>query len=158
MNPEPHQSFQSRMDELLVAGYSTQTDPLLTEHLRVCRECERYLNVNKRVIAALGEFQFHVDTLPQKTVLSSVSMRGRRTLPGNLNRKQLARVCYVAFGLFLLGSMFDIGAGRLLEALFQSRGLHFRQSIVSFWVVPSFFILFLFPLLPLLMQREERIA
>ena len=158
MNPEPHQSFQYRMDELLVAGSSTQTDPLLTEHLRTCQQCERYLNVNKRVIAALGNFHFAVDAPAQRTALSSVSVHTMRALPGNLNCKQLVFVCSVAFGLFLLGSVFDIGAGRLLEALFQSRDFHFLQSIVGFWIVPSFLLLFLFPMLPLLTQREERAA
>lgn len=158
MNPEPHQSFQTVIDELLVAGCSIQTNPLLTEHLQTCQECERYLHLNKRVIAALGEFQFNLDLPPQKTVVSSASVPTIRALPGKLDRNRLAEVCCVAFGLFLLGSMVDIGAGRLLEALFQSRDLHFRQGIVEFWVVPSFFILFLFPMLPLLTQREERIA
>ena len=158
MNPEPHQSFQNLIDELLVAGRFTQTDPLLTEHLRTCQECEHYLHVNERVIATLGEFNFNVDSSPQKTVLSSVSVDTKRALPGKLGRDRLAQVCCAAFGLFLLGSMFDIGAGRLLEALFQSRDLHVRQGIVGFWVVPSFFILFLFPMLPLLTQREERTA
>lgn len=158
MNPEPHQSFQNLIDELLVAGRSTQTDPLLTKHLRTCQECEHYLQVNKRVIAALGEFQFNVELSPRRSVLFAANVRTMPALPGNLNRKRLAQICCVAFALFLLGSLVDVGAGRLLEALFQSQDLHIRQSILGFWVLPSFFILFLFPMLPLLTQREERIA
>ncbi len=129
-------------------------DALLADHLRTCPQCEHYLQINKRVIAALAEFSFDVDPSLQTRVVQAVCLRARQCQTENLNRRRLAQVCGFALILVLLGSVLDIAAGRLVEPLFSAQHLHLQQNIVSFWILPSCFVLLLFPLLPLLTRQR----
>ena len=157
MIADPHQEFQTLIDELLVGGAS-RPDTLLEEHLRTCPQCAEYFQVNMRVVAALGQFTFGVDPALQKKVLCAVGLGSRPAWHENLDRRRLTQVCFLAFALFLGGSFLDMGVGRLIEPLFQTWHVHLRQDLLNFWVLPSFLIVLAFPLLPLLAQHEERIA
>ena len=157
MIADPHQEFQTLIDELVVGGAS-RPDILLEEHLRTCPQCAEYFQVNMRVVAALGQFTFGVDPALQKKVLHAARLGSRPAWYQTLDRRQLTQVCFFAFALFLGGSFLDMGVGRLIEPLFQTWHVHLRRDLLNFWVLPSFLIVLAFPLLPLLAQHEERIA
>jgi len=59
------------------------------------------------------------------------------------------------------GSFVDLQFGRLIASVFDIQRTHVQQGLLAFWIVPSLFVLLLFPLLPLLSKvgthREERI-
>ena len=155
MIADPHQEFRTLIDELLVEG-GARPDSLLEQHLRTCPQCAAYLRVNTRVVAALGQFTFGVDPALQMKVLRAVRMGSRPAWYETLDRRRLTQACFLAFALFLGGSFLDMGVGRLIEPLFQTWHVHLRQDLLNFWVLPSFFIVLAFPLLPLLAQHEER--
>jgi hypothetical protein len=58
------------------------------------------------------------------------------------------------------GSFVDLQFGGLIASVFDIQRTLVRQELLAFWIVPSLFLLLLFPLLPLLSKaatrREER--
>lgn len=158
MNAEAHQHFQRRIDEILVAGESLQSHPLLEQHLRTCSECEQYLNHSRKVISALGAFTFDVDPWLEAKVFHAIGLRTRQDQPRLLNRRLLFQVCCLAVVFILLGSVLDLWAARLFEPLVSTSQGHLQQNILDFWVAPSSLLLLVFPMLPLLTRQRGRIA
>ena len=150
------------IDEALVTAGSAQPNPALREHLQSCTACQQYLAASSRVIASLGSFSFDVDPLLQGKVVAAIRerapllQRSQRLSPA-LNRNQFALVCMLAVVLTVAGSFFDLQLTVFLSSALKLQGLQLRQGLLTFWIVPSLCLLLLFPVLPLLAARKERV-
>ena len=155
MNIDYHERFQHMIDESLAGGISAEREQSLREHLDTCAPCQEYLSASNRVIAGLGGFSFEVDPTLNARVLASL----RR--PAQPGRRRWAVISAAAVVLTMGGSFADLQFGDLIASVFDIQRMQVRQGLLAFWIVPSLFVLLLFPLLPLLSKagtrREERI-
>ena len=158
MTSDMHHLCREMIDNTLVAGSSVEDDPLLREHLRTCLPCQEYLEAGTRVLAGLGGFSFTVDPSLETTVLHALEMRAHQLTAASLDRKRLAWACAIAVLFAVAGSLLDLRCGDLLASLLHLRTLEVRQSLLTFWVIPSLLPVLLFPLLPVLAGRKERMA
>jgi predicted anti-sigma-YlaC factor YlaD len=145
------------IDEALVAGISASPQPLLNEHLQSCAQCRDYLETSTRVIASLGGFSFEVDPILQAKVSDALALRAQRAESAQFSPDRLVIICVLAVALTIAGSFFDLHCGGLLASVLDLHHAHLRQDLLAFWIIPSVCLLFLFPLLPLLSRRKERI-
>jgi hypothetical protein len=165
MNIDHHESFQHMIDESLAGGISAERKQSLREHLDTCAPCQQYLSACNRVIAGLGGFSFEVDPALNARVLASVRRRAQLVQARQPDRRRSALISRALIGLaaFVLtmgGSFVDLQFGGLIASVFDIQRTLVRQELLAFWIVPSLFLLLLFPLLPLLSKagthREER--
>lgn len=157
MISDRHEPFRNMIDEALVAGTSAPANPPLHEHLQSCAECREYLETSSRVIASLGSFSFEVDPTLQARVVDTLTLRTQHTDPAQFNPNRLGLICVLAVALTIIGSFFDLRFGGLLASILDLHRAHLHQGLMAFWIVPSVCLLFVFPMLPLLSRRKERI-
>ena len=158
MMPDRHEVFQHMIDETLASGSPLPEDQSLREHLQSCVACQEYLNASRRVIAGLGGFSFEVNPALQAKVFDSISHRAQQLQAAPFNRRRLALVCAFALALTVAGSFLDLQFGSLIASHFDIQSQQVRHALFAFWIVPSIFLLLLFPLLPQLSaaHRNER--
>jgi anti-sigma factor RsiW len=156
-----HEGFQHMIDESLAGDISAKRERSLREHLDTCSPCQEYLNASNRVIAGLGGFSFEVNPTLNARVLASLRLRAQRVPAAQPGRRRWALISLVAVLLTMGGSFVDLQFGGLIASVFDIQRMQVRQGLLAFWIVPSLFVLLLFPLLPLLSKagthREERI-
>ena len=157
MISDHHESFRNMIDEALVAGTPASSQPQLNEHLQACAQCREYLETPSRVIASLGGFSFEVDPTLQAKVLDAVTLRAQHAESAQFSPNRLVLICILAVALTVIGSFFDLQFGDLLASVLDLHRAHLQQGLMAFWIVPSVCLLLLFPLLPLLSRRKERI-
>ena len=157
MISDRHEPFRNMIDEALVAGTSASPQPLLNEHLQSCAQCREYLDSNARVIASLGGFSFEVDPTLQAKVFDAVTLRAQRPESTQFSPNRLVMICVLAVALTIVGSFFDLRFGGLLASALDLHGAELQHGLMAFWIIPSVCLLLLFPLLPLLSRRKERI-
>ena len=157
MISDRHELFRNMIDEALVAGTSASPQPQLNEHLQSCSQCREYLNASTRVIASLGGFSFEVDPALQEKVFDAITVRAQQHDPPRFSSHRLALICILAVALTVIGSIFDLTFGGLLASVLDLHHAQLRQGLVTFWIIPSVCLLLLFPMLPLLSMRKERI-
>jgi predicted anti-sigma-YlaC factor YlaD len=145
------------IDEALVAGTSAPARPLLNEHLQSCAQCREYLDTSTRVIASLGGFSFEVDPILQAKVFDAITLRAQQAQAAQFSPKRLGMICILAVALTVIGSFFDLRFGGLLASVLDLHHAQLRQGLLTFWIIPSLCLLLLFPMLPLLSGRKERI-
>jgi hypothetical protein len=157
MRSDEHESFQRRIDETLAGEIALGDEESLREHLQSCPQCQEYLAVSTRVIAGLGEFSFDVDPALQKEVCAAISLRAQQIEIGQPSRRRMAWILITAFLLCAAGSFIDLQFGGLIASVLDMQRTQMRHGLVTFWILPSFCFLLLFPILPLLSQRKERV-
>ncbi|HEY5381310.1 MAG TPA: hypothetical protein VIJ65_03585 [Acidobacteriaceae bacterium] len=157
MISDRHELFRSMIDEALVAGTSVSPQPLLNEHLQSCAPCREYLDASTRVISSLGGFSFEVDPSLQAKVFDALALRAQQPEPAQFSPNRLVMICILAAALTVAGSFFDLKFGSLLASVLDLHYAQLRQGLLTFWIIPSLCLLLLFPLLPLLSRRKERI-
>lgn len=157
MISDRHEHFRNMIDEALVAGTSAFSQPLLNEHLQSCAQCREYLDTTTRAIASLGGFSFEVDPTLQAKVSNAVTMRAQQLEPAQFSPSRLIIACILAIALTVAGSLFDLKFGGLLASVLDLHREHLQQGLLTFWIIPSLCLLLLFPILPLLSRRKERI-
>jgi len=156
-----HESFQHMIDESLAGHISAEREQSLREHLDTCAPCQEYLSASNRVIAGLGGFSFEVDPTLNARVFASLRRPAQRFQAAQPDRRRWVLIGLAAAVLTMGGSFVDLQFGRLIASVFDIQRTHVQQGLLAFWIVPSLFVLLLFPLLPLLSKvgthREERI-
>jgi hypothetical protein len=157
MISDRHEPFRNMIDEALVAGTAASPRPLLNEHLQTCAECREYLETNARVIASLGGFSFEVDPSLQAKIADALMLRAQQLEPAQFSPDRLLIICLLAVALTVAGSFFDLHLSGLLASALDLRRAELRQGLLTFWIIPSICLLILFPMLPLLSRRQERI-
>jgi predicted anti-sigma-YlaC factor YlaD len=157
MISDRHEPFRNMVDEALVAGTSASLQPLLNEHLQSCAQCREYLETTTRAIASLGGFSFEVDPMLQAKVADAITLRAQQPEPAQFSPDRLAIACLLAIGLTVAGSFFDLKFGDLLASVLDLHSTQLQHGLLTFWIIPSLCLLLLFPMLPLLSRRKERI-
>ena len=160
MNIDHHESFQHMIDESLAGAISAEREQSLREHLDTCAPCQEYLSASNRVIAGLGGFSFEVDPSHNARVLAFLWRPAQRVQSAQPRRRRWALISVAAVVLTMGGSFVDLQFGDLIASVFDIQRAQVQQGLLAFWIVPSLFVLLLFPLLPLLSKagthREER--
>jgi hypothetical protein len=157
MRSDDHESFQRRIDETLAGKIAVGEEESLREHLQSCTQCQEYLAASTRVIAGLGGFSFDVDPALLEQVCAAISLRAQQIESGHPNRRRMAWICIIALLLSAAGSFIDLQFGGLIASVLDMQRTQIRHGLVTFWILPSFCFLLLFPILPLLSQRKERV-
>ena len=157
MSSDSHELFRNMIEEALLAGSSAPPQPRLNEHLQSCAQCREYLDTTTRAIASLGGFSFEVDPALQAKVSDAITLRAQQLAPAHFSANRLLTAWVLAIALTLAGSFFDLKFGALLASLFDLHHPQLHHDLLTFWIIPSLCLLFLFPLLPLLSGRKERI-
>jgi hypothetical protein len=157
MRSERHEAFEGMIDRSLVDAMPVAEEQSLREHLESCVQCQEYLSASKRVISSIGGFSFDVDPTLNAKVAASLVLRAEQLA----HRRRLVVGCILAVVLTAAGSFLELEFGGLIAAVLDIERMQVRQGLFAFWIVPSLFVLLLFPLLPLLLQsgarRNERI-
>jgi Putative zinc-finger len=156
MITDNHESFQHMVDESLAGGISAEREQSLREHLDTCAPCQEYLSASNRVIAGLGGFSFEVDPTLNARVLASLRLPAQQVQAAQPGRRRWALISLAAVLLTMGGSFVDLKFGSLIAAVFDIQRMQVRQGFLAFWIVPSLFVLLLFPLLPLLSKAGTR--
>ena len=157
MRSDEHESFQRRIDETLAGEIALGEEELLRGHLQSCTQCQEYLAASTRVIAGLGGFSFDVDPALQEQVCAAISLRAQQIESGQPSRRRMAWICMTALLLSAAGSVIDLQFGGLIASVLDIQRTQMRHGLITFWLLPSFCFLLLFPILPLLSQRKERV-
>jgi predicted anti-sigma-YlaC factor YlaD len=157
MRSDEHESFQRRIDETLTGDAAVGEEESLREHLQSCTQCQEYFAASTRVIAGLGGFSFDVDPALQEQVCAAISLRVRQIESGQPSRRRMAWICIIALLLSAAGSFIDLQFSGLIASVLDMQRTQMRHGLVTFWILPSFCFLLLFPILPLLSHRKERV-
>lgn len=157
MRSDEHESFQRRIDETLAGEITLGEEESLRGHLQSCTQCQEYLAGSTRVIGGLGGFSFDVDPALQEQVCAAISLRAQQIESGRPSRRRMAWICITALLLSAAGSVIDLQFGGLIASVLDIQRTQMRHGLVTFWLLPSFCFLLLFPILPLLSQRKERV-
>ena len=157
MISDRHEPFRNMIDEALVAGTSASVQPPLNEHLQSCAQCREYLETTTRAIASLGAFSFEVDPTLQAKVSDAITLRAQQLQPAQFSADRLVMVCLLALTLTIAGSFFDLKFSGLLASVLNLHSAQLRHGLLTFWIISSLCLLLLFPMLPLLSRRKERI-
>ncbi len=151
MNADRHGIFQLMIDKTLAGGVSPQEENSLREHLQACAQCQEYLSANTRAIASLGGFSFEVSQELNTKVCAALKLRARQLEVQRPNRQRLAWICILALTLTAVGSYIDLQFGKMAAAVLGVQPMHMRHELISYWIGPSFWLLLLFPMLPVLL-------
>ncbi len=158
MRSDDHESFQRRIDETLAGEIAGGEEESLREHLASCPQCQEYLAAGTRVIAGLGGFSFDVDPALQEKVCAAINSRAQQIERGQpFTWRRMAWICITAVLLSVAGSFIDLRFGGLIAAVLDMHQTQLRHGLLTFWILPSFCFLLLFPILPLLSHRKERV-
>jgi anti-sigma factor RsiW len=157
MRSDDHESFQRRIDETLAGEIAVGKEESLREHLGSCTQCQEYLAAGTRVIAGLGGFSFDVDPALQEQVCAAISLRAQQIESAKPSRSRMAWIFMAALLLSVAGSLIDLQFGGLIAPVLDMQRTQLRHGLVFFWILPSFCLLLLFPILPLLSARKERV-
>jgi anti-sigma factor RsiW len=158
MKSDDHESFQRRIDETLAGEIAVGEEESLREHLTSCPQCQEYLAAGTRVIAGLGGFSFDVDPALQEKVCASISLRAQQIESGQPSWRRMAWICITAVLLSVAGSFIDLQFGGLIASVLDMHPTQMSHGLLTFWILPSFCFLLLFPILPLLSHRKERVS
>ena len=159
MKTDGHAECRRMIDDLLVMGAAAvQEEPWMREHLRECPECQAYLDASHRVVASFGSLSFAVDPVLQTRVFRALERRGKELTAPLPDRRQVAWACGIAVVLTVAGSLLELRCGDLLATVLHLRPMAVRQDLLLFWIAPSLLVLLLFPMVPVLAERRERMA
>jgi hypothetical protein len=150
MNIDHHEGFQHMIDESMAGAISAEREQSLREHLDTCAPCQEYLSTSNRVIAGLGGFSFEVDPTLNARIVAALRLRAQQVQAVPPGRRRWGSISLAAVLLTMGGSFVDLDFGRLIASVFDVQRTHVQQGMLALWIVPSFFVLMLFPLLPLL--------
>jgi hypothetical protein len=151
-----HENFQRMIDESLAGGLSAEREKSLRDHLHTCAPCQAYLSASNKVIAGLGGFSFEVDSTLNATVIASLRARAQQIQAAPPRRRQWVLISLAAVVLTMGGSFVDLRFGDLIASVFDIQRAQLQHGLLAFWIVPSLFVLLLFPLLPWLSKAGTR--
>ncbi len=158
MRSDSHEVFRHRIDEALAHGITAHEDQSLNEHIQSCALCKEYADVNARVITSLSGFSFEVAGTLQAQVYASIRLRAQQLEATQPNRLPVALITVLAVMLTATCSLIELQFGGLIAPVFALQREQMQRGLLAFWVVPSLCLLLLFPLLPLLSKRREKIV
>jgi anti-sigma factor RsiW len=144
-----HLDFEERIDRSLAGAGTPEDERLVEEHVRSCAECAEYLSAGRRAVAGLKGFSFEAGMGLNARVMAAVRARAEEMEA----RRRWMRLSVVALVLTVLGTVVDLWVGRWAAGFFGLSSVEVRHGLMALWIVPSFGLLMLFPVLPLLAKR-----
>jgi hypothetical protein len=141
--------FEQRIDRSLAGAGTLEDVCLLREHVSACAGCAEYLNASRRAIAGLKGFSFEAGPGLNARVMAAVRERAEQIEA----RRRWMRLSVVALVLTVLGTVVDLQVGRWAAAFFGLPSIAVHHGLLALWIVPSFGLLLLFPMLPLLSAK-----
>ena len=149
MSAERHLDFEQRIDRSLAGAGTPEEQRALEEHVRSCAACGEYLSVSQRAVAGLKGFSFEAGPGLNARVMAAVRVRAEEMEA----RRRWVRLSVVALVLTVLGTVVDLQVGRWAAGFFGLPSVAVHHGLMALWIVPSFGLLVLFPLLPLLAAK-----
>ena len=144
-----HEEFEARIDRGLAGAGTQQEARLVEEHVRECAGCAEYLSASRRAVAGLKGFSFEGGVGLQARTMAAVRARAEAMEA----RRRWVRLGVVALVLTVLGTVVDLRVVRWAAGFFGLPPVEVHHGLMALWVVPSFGLLVLFPLLPLLSAK-----
>jgi anti-sigma factor RsiW len=149
MRAERHEDFEQRIDRSLAGAGTPEEERAVEEHVRSCAACAEYLSVSRRAVAGLKGFSFEAGVGLNARVMAAVRERAEQAEA----RRRWMRLSVVALVLTVLGTVVDLQVGRWAVAFFGLPSSAVHHGLMALWIAPSFGLLVLFPLLPLLAAK-----
>ena len=154
MSSERHEQFEQMIDRSLAGAGTPEEASLLEEHVGACAGCQEYLSASQRAIAGLKGFSFEAGPRLNARAAAAIRMRAEQMEARRANVRRWVGMSVVAVVLTLVGSVVDLRVGHMAAGLFDLRPMEVRQGLLALWIVPSFGLLLLFPMLPLLAAKR----
>jgi anti-sigma factor RsiW len=154
MRAERHLDFEQRIDRMLAGAGTPEEESLLEEHVGACAGCAEYLSASRRAIAGLKGFSFEAGPGLNARVAAAIRARAEEMEERRSSVRRWVGLSVVAVVLTVLGSVVDLRVGHLAAGFFDLRPGEVRQGLLALWIVPSFGLLLLFPMLPLLAAKR----
>jgi anti-sigma factor RsiW len=152
MAAERHLDFEQRIDRGLAGAGTVEEQRAVEEHVAECSACAEYLSASRRAVAGLKGFSFEAGPGLNARVMAAVKARAEEIEA----RRRWMRLSVVALALTVLGTFVDLQVGRWAAAFFGLPSVAVHHGLLALWIVPSFGLLVLFPLLPLLAAKRSR--
>jgi anti-sigma factor RsiW len=149
MRAERHEDFEQRIDRSLAGAGTPEEERLVEEHVAGCAGCAEYLSASQRAVAGLKGFSFEAGPGLNARVMAAVRERAEQMEA----RRRWMRLSVVAVVLTVLGTVVDLQVGRWAAAFFGLPSSAVHHGLLALWIAPSFGLLLLFPLLPLLAAK-----
>ena len=149
MSAERHEDFGQRIDRSLAGAGTPEDERAVQEHVRSCASCAEYMSASRRAVAGLKGFSFEAGTGLNARVMAAVRERAEQ---GEARRRWL-RLSAVALVLTVLGTVVDLQVGRWAAGFFRLPLVEVHHGLMALWIAPSFGLLLLFPMLPLLTAK-----
>lgn len=150
MSGERHERFEELLERGMGAALSAEEERALAEHVAGCAGCREVAGENERAIAGLKGMSFEAGPTLNAKVMLAVRVRAEEMEMRGERRRHWVRVGMLAVALAVVGSVADLWVGRLAAALFELPAGVVREGLMAVWIMPSFGLLLLFPLMPLL--------
>jgi hypothetical protein len=144
-----HEEFEVRIDRGLAGAGTAEEERLVAEHVASCVGCAEYLSASRRAVAGLKGFSFEAGMGLNARTMAAI--RGRADQMEA--RRRWVRLSVVAVVLTVLGTVVDLRVGRWAAGFFGLPLIEVHHALMALWIVPSFGLLVLFPLLPLLVAK-----
>ncbi len=157
MKTDLHETIRDVIDKTLAGAASPQEEQTLHAHLPSCAPCQEYLNAGTRIIASLGGFSFDATPDLQAKVLWSLRLRAQQLEAAQPSRRRMVWGYIAALVLMVTGSLIAWQFGNLFAAFLNLQPIEVQRGLLAFWVLPSLCFLLLFPVLPRLSNRKERV-
>ncbi len=154
MRAERHLDFEQRIDRGLAGVGSAEEESLLAAHVGECAACREYLSASRRAIAGLKGLSFEAGPGLNARVVEAIRARAEQIEARRANVRRWVGMSVVAVVLTVLGSVVDLRVGHWAAGFFDLRPMEVRQGLLALWIVPSFGLLLLFPMLPLLAAKR----
>jgi anti-sigma factor RsiW len=149
MGAERHEDFEQRIDRSLAGAGTAEDERALAEHVGSCAACAAYLSASRRAVAGLKGFSFEAGAGLNARVMAAVRERAEQMA----SRRRWMRLSVVALVLTVLGTVVDLWVGRWAAGVLGVQAMEVRHGLVALWIAPSFGLLVLFPMLPVLMAK-----
>ena len=150
MRAERHEQFEQMIDRSLAGAGTPEEEISVEEHVGVCASCQEYLSASRRAVAGLHGFSFEAGPGLNAKVAAAIRLRAEQME----TRRRWMRLSVVALVLTVLGTVVDLWIGHWAAGIFDLRPMEVRQGLLALWIAPSFGLLLLFPMLPLLSAKR----
>jgi anti-sigma factor RsiW len=149
MRAERHEDFEQRIDRSLAGAGTPEDERLVEDHVAACAGCAEYRSASRRAVAGLKGFSFEAGVGLNARVMAAVRVRAEQVEA----RRRWMRLSVVALVLTVLGTVVDLQVGRWAAAFFGLPSSAVHHGLLALWIAPSFGLLLLFPMLPLLSAK-----
>jgi len=148
-----HEEFEARIDRELAGAGTAEEARLVEEHVASCAGCAEYLSASQRAVAGLKGFSFEAGIGLNARTMAAVRARAAEMEGRRENVRRWVGLGVAALVLTVLGTVVDLRVGRWAAGLFGLPLIEVHHGLMALWIAPSFGLLVLFPLLPLLSAK-----